>query len=414
VLAFGALAWWPLLQWNFGHAGAGLRFQLVDRNPWSFHANGAAWLPIQLLLVTPPLFVVLLATARASWRQRNDAAAGWGLLAAIAIFGVGAWFVLGFFADAERVSFHWPLAGWLALASAAPIVLARWPRFARILVWACAALGTAVVFAFLAATCVPQAREALAGTRLYPDDFGGRQEVGDWARAQIRDGAPVVASDFELGAELAFALGRDDVQVLDSPLNHKHGRAVQLGNWGLQLDSAPTRASWFLLDDEALRPRLRLEQYHRICDVLGALPPPRVLLVDHGRKRYFLYRYDPARSVRGCVAPALAYVDAPLPNALVPARFAVNGWAFKDGAGIARVEVLLDGKPLAQATYGDVRPGVASFWRISTDAAHPRVGFHAEVDASRFDEGRHWLGLRLHGRDGSVEDWPAQQVRIGR
>ena len=84
-----------------------------------------------MLLVTPPLFVLLLATARDAWRQRNDAAAGWGLLAAIAIFGIAAWFVLGFFADAERVSFHWPLAGWLALACAAPVLLARWPRFAR-------------------------------------------------------------------------------------------------------------------------------------------------------------------------------------------------------------------------------------------------------------------------------------------
>jgi hypothetical protein len=28
--------------------------------------------------------------------------------------------------------------------------------------------------------------------------------------------------------------------------------------------------------------------------------------------------------------------------------------------------------------------------------------------------GRHWLGLRLHGRDGSVEDWAEQPIDIGR
>jgi 4-amino-4-deoxy-L-arabinose transferase-like glycosyltransferase len=128
VLALGALAWWPLLQWNLAHAGAGLRFQLVDRNPWTFHADGAAWLIVQFLLVTPALFVLLLAVARRAWRSRDEASAGWGLLAAIAIFCVGGWFVLGFFADAERVSFHWPLAGWLALLAASPPLLAAWPR----------------------------------------------------------------------------------------------------------------------------------------------------------------------------------------------------------------------------------------------------------------------------------------------
>ena len=26
--------------------------------------------------------------------------------------------------------------------------------------------------------------------------------------------------------------------------------------------------------------------------------------------------------------------------------------------------------------------------------------------------GVHWLGLRLHGRDGSVEDWPEQRIVV--
>jgi hypothetical protein len=28
--------------------------------------------------------------------------------------------------------------------------------------------------------------------------------------------------------------------------------------------------------------------------------------------------------------------------------------------------------------------------------------------------GRQWLGLRLHGRDGSVEDWAEQPIEIRR
>ena len=49
-----------------------------------------------------------------------------------------------------------------------------------------------------------------------------------------------------------------------------------------------------------------------------------------------LFRFDPARARPGCVAPALAYIDAPTPKVGVPAKFAVEGWAFKDEAGISR------------------------------------------------------------------------------
>jgi 4-amino-4-deoxy-L-arabinose transferase-like glycosyltransferase len=412
VLAFGALAWWPLVHWNLANAGAGLRFQLVDRNPWRFHADGATWLLVQFLLVTPALFVLLCAVARQAWRQRSEHGVGWGVLAAIAIFCVAGWFLLGFFADAERVSFHWPLAGWLALLCAAPVLLERWSRGARVLVWAGGALGTLLAIAFLLSASLPQARRALAWTSLYPNDFAGWQEASRWLRGEVGARDAIVASDFELGAQLAFALGRDDVQVFDDPLNRKHGRAVQLQLWGLQLDRAPARATWFVLDDAATSAKLRLAAYHRQCAVLGAMPPPRVLSVDHGQKRYFLFRFDPARARPGCVAPALAYVDAPAPKAQVPAKFAVDGWAFKDGAGIARVEVLLDGRSMGDAHYGEAKPGVAQFWAISTDPAHPRVGFHAVVDASSLPPGRHWLGLRLHGRDGSLEDWPEQQLRL--
>jgi len=355
--------------------------------------------------------VLLLAVARQAWRERAQPAIGWGLLAGIAIVSVGSWFALAFFVDADRVSFHWPLAGWLALLVAAPPLLSRWSRGARALAWTGAALGTVLALAFLVAASVPAARTALAGSRAYPNDFAGWNEAAAWLRGQVAPSDALVASDFELGAQLAFALGRRDVAVLDSPLNRKHGRAAQLRLWGAQLDSAPPAATWFVVDDAATPLKLRLQLYHAHCAVFGALPPPRTLSVDHGRKRYLLFRYDPAQARPGCVAPALAYIDAPVPGQRVPARFEVAGWAFKDGAGIARVQVLLDGAPAAEARYGAPMPGVAQYWRISSDPQHPRVGFTADIDASGLAAGRHWLGLRLHGRDGSVEDWPEQELR---
>jgi len=412
VLALGAAAWWPLLQWNLQNATAGLRFQLLERNPWSFHADGLAWLAVQFLLLTPPLFVLLGATLAQAWRRREATDAPWGLVAGIGTVAVVGWFVVGFFADAERVSFHWPLGGWLLLAAAAPPVLARWSPRARALLWGCAALGLGLALAFVAAAGSSRARNALAASPLYPNDFAGWPQAGAWFGERVPKGEALVASDFELAAELAFALQRQDVGVLEHPLNRKHGRAAQLQLWGNAVAKAPATPAWIAVDDSATPLRERLAGYHRFCETLGVLPPPQVLSVDHGRKRYLLYRYDPAQARPGCVAPALAWFDAPARDAVLPRRFEVAGWAFKDGVGLARVQVLLDGRVAAEADYGRPMPNVAAYWRVSTDPAHPRVGFDARIDATGLAPGRHWLGLRLHGRDGSVEDWPEQPVRL--
>ena len=47
AIAFGIAAWTPLLAWNMANAEAGLRFQLVDRHPWAFHADGIGFVLIQ-------------------------------------------------------------------------------------------------------------------------------------------------------------------------------------------------------------------------------------------------------------------------------------------------------------------------------------------------------------------------------
>ncbi|HEU4993159.1 MAG TPA: glycosyltransferase family 39 protein, partial [Luteimonas sp.] len=119
----GALAWVPLFAWNVAHAEAGLRFQLVDRHPWAFHADGLRFVLLQALLATPLLFAAL---AAAAWRHRRDgdaAADGGDARRYLALSGglfVLAFFALGFFADTERVSFHWPLQGMLALLPLVP------------------------------------------------------------------------------------------------------------------------------------------------------------------------------------------------------------------------------------------------------------------------------------------------------
>jgi hypothetical protein len=151
--------------------------------------------------------------------------------------------------------------------------------------------------------------------------------------------------------------------------------------------------------------------------MVGPLPPPTVLNIDRGRQRFLLFALPPARVDGDCTAPAMAWIDAPSAGDAVAPRFPVTGWAFKDGVGLSRVEVLIDGQSVGDADYGIERPDVVGFWSKwrrggSTDPQQPKVGFRADIDLGGRAPGSYRLGLRLYGRDGSVEDWPEHIVRL--
>lgn len=414
AIAIGAAAWTPLVAWNLDNADAGLRFQLVDRHPWAFHVDGLWFIAIQALLVTPLLFAAL---AVAGWRGSKSASSTsryFALLGGLVVLG---FFGLGFFADTERVSFHWPLPGYLALLPLLPAVLAAWPRWLRWTTWGLAGLGLVAMLGYYVAVSIPEVRARSAAEKWYPSNFAGWGELAETVRlvrAQMPDDTRIVAGDFKLGAELGFALGNPRIDVLDHPLNHKHGRAPQLRLWGLASDGRRDQPVLLVVNATAVKFKELLGYYQRLCAAVGALPPARVLNVDHGHQRFLLFQLPAQAQPEPCVTPALAYVDAPASGATVTPVFDVRGWAIKDWVGVSKVVVTLDGVEMATADYGIANPGVGRTWPTSTDPNHPDVGFHARVDASEFVPGTHWLGLTVHGADGSVETWAEQPLRIAR
>ena len=418
AIAFGIAAWTPLLAWNFENAEAGLRFQLVDRHPWAWQWDGIWFIAIQALLATPLLFVALLWAGVRGLRGDSDPVRFIALCGGLVVLG---FFVLGFFADTERVSFHWPLPGLVALLPLLPTLLLAWPRWLRVLTWAGAGVGLAAVLGYYAFVSVPDLRARTAAMKWYPSNFAGWDVLADGVR-EVRDGMPegtrVVADNFKVGAELGFALDDAAIEVLEHPVNRQHGRAPQLRLWNLEATGATDPGGPVLLVIAATEVEYKhlLLRYHALCRRFGPLPPPRVLNVDHGRTRFLLFAIEggPRDPGAACTLPAMAWVDAPVANARVGGDFTVQGWAFKDGVGIERVEILLDGRVVAEAAYGLPSPGVARYWKISTDPGHPDVGFSARVALPPGSEGTHWLGLRLHGRDGSVEDWSEQRIEASR
>lgn len=414
AIVVGAAAWWPLLAWNLSNADAGLRFQLVDRHPWTFHAEGLLFIVIQSLAATPLLLAALLLSARRGVSATLPAARYLAWSGALLVLG---FFLLGFVADNERVSFHWPLPGYLALLPLVPAALGSWSPALRRATWGLAGIGFAAVLGYYCAVSMPTVRAQLADSKWYPENFAGWDLLADEVSKELAASPPgtvLVADNFKLGAELGFALGDPRIPVLDHPLNHHHGRAPQLHLWGLHRDARTGLGDGpvLLVVGATDVPYKRLlERYHALCDMVGPLPPPRAINIDHGRRRFLLFRLH-GRAQGPCTTPALAWLDYPAAGAAVARQFEFKGWAFKDGVGLSRVELLLDGRPLGDLPYGQRDTGVAAYWLISTDPLHPQVGMRGRIDLGDIAPGTHWLGLRLHGRDGSVEDWAEQPLRV--
>lgn len=410
ALAVGVLAWLPLLAWNADNHEAGLKFQVVERHPWAFQWSGLWFLVIQPMLVTPILCVAMWKVALAGTRAGGGARAQWRYFGLIGAVSTVAIFVLGFFTDVERISFHWPLPGYLALLIAVPVVFNGWPRWLRRTGWWMAGAGLALAFSYYLVASTPALREQLAGYKYYPRNFAGWQPLASAVReslATMPPGTRVLAGNFKVGAELGFQLRDPSIEVLQHPLNDKHGRSAQLGLWGLLHEGQRNAPMLLVLSPSDQRYRDLLERYHDVCRQVGPLPPPQVVSNDHGFQRFLLFKLPAERADGPCVTPAMAWIDTPVADATVDGMLDVRGWAFKDGVGLARVELLVDDRPVAEAQYGRAYD-VTAFWKISNDPQHPNVGFDARIDTRALAPGRHWLGLNLYGRDGSVERWQDQ------
>ena len=112
-----------------------------------------------------------------------------------------------------------------------------------------------------------------------------------------------------------------------------------------------------------------------------------------------------------CALPPLAYVDEPPSKAvLTGASATVRGWAFAEYVGVARVDVLVDGRPVAEARYGLAAPQVRGQWPMSQDPGHPNVGFEADVPLDDLAPGIHRLSLRVTGRDDRQRELARQSI----
>ncbi len=415
ALVVGALAWLPLLLFNLDQHAAGLRFQLIDRNPWSFHLYAWKLQLAQPLITGPLLYAALLWVLWQGWRHRVEPR--WRLLL---IAGGLPWLVfvvLAPFVDISRVSFHWPLSAYLLLSIAVPLLRARY-RLAYAWICGSSVLLTATLYGLLALMTLPSGLTTLARWGFYPRTFAGWAAATEATRVRLATmprNTLLVADNFMLAAELEFGLGGSrPVYSLDHPLNARHGRALQLALWHRDesaLGLLRTQPMLIVVAETLLDPQRREPWNRHLCALWPGLRAAGELDVDRGRTRFLFYRHTPGDHGR-CDAPALAYLALPQADASVSGTLQLAGWAFQDGVGVARVDVLLDGVAVAQARYGLENTDVRTQWPAADDPGLPYVGFAATLDLAHVAPGEHTLSLCITGRDGRVRVLQQRTIQV--
>lgn len=295
-LAVASLGLVPILVYNLASHGAGVAFQLVERNPWRFHADALVQPLEQAVACTPLAWIVLVWSLWRAWTSRDRSP--YDLMAALAGTFILGYFLLGLFADDLRFRAHWPLPGYLLLCVVLPSQLAEsgrtWRRVA-VAGFAIAFVGLCAGFAYLGLAASADGATVLARMKAFPSNFTGWRESAAVVRGELLhdSGALVVADNFMLAAELRFALGGPRaVYALDNPLNTKHGRAPQLATWGLDEQALRARPGARLLlavDETALRERDTRDWLGSICSRVDVLRPLARVDLFEGRRRVALY-----------------------------------------------------------------------------------------------------------------------------
>lgn len=316
AMIVAALGLVPLLISNWQQHGAGISFQLLQRNPWRFHADALVQPLEQAVTCTPLLYACLLWTAWQCWRRRHQGGP-WDVLALMSLTFIVVYFVAGLFADNERFHVHWPLPGYLPLLVALPALLRQegiraWRAIA---VWGgvFALLLQVAGLIYLGFAAYPNLAKAVGVMRIVPTAFVGWRESANAAARQLAEQpALLVADNFMMAAELDFQFdGKRAIYTLDNPLNVKYGRAPQLAIWAM--DEAALRRKYpaasvlLVVDENAARGRDREAWLGSLCSRIDNLQPVQRLSLFDGRKRIAFYRGQVARvmhegNAHDCVA----------------------------------------------------------------------------------------------------------------
>lgn len=446
----------PLIWFNLETDFASFRYQVLDRNPWTFH-----WLALiefwigQMLALNPLVFAAYAGTfvlMIKHWREGENRGA---LLGAIAIGYIGGYYLLSPWTDQDHFNIHWPATGYAPLTLLMPELMrymwqwgdSLWQRR----FWKTATAGIPVtsgamvlgVLFFLAANIWPQAlmptlidrisRHSIQGWKDLARETGSHFE--ELKQASIAAGKPapvLVAPDYIVGSELDFYLkgkGSLTPYTLDHQTNVRDGLQFQYKLWELDQKSLlrkhagkPALVLYEVLHHEFHDPR-RMARRGLLCNALKDLELAGEYVLHGGRRHFQIFR----ATVRGAALhPSESGVvpSMPLDCGVMPPVYitrpkqggtygrdsdTISGWVRQDGAAVERISALIDGKVVGHigpsGDVGNSLPGFAK-WR---EPGVKYIGFAIPWRPKDIRPGRHVMHIAVRFSDGT-ERVTARQV----
>ena len=407
---------WANLSANLGSAS----FYFLERHPWQFDATGLLHIPIQSLLVTPPLYALLLYSAWLTFKSGDTHAVGSRharLLLWFSLPHLLAYALLAPWADANSTSAHWPLPGYFPLLVFAPEALGRlrgrllrhWrQKPADFAVGAIPAIGFAgAVFALagIGSQSWQTQLQPVLGDGVLSEKMAGWGEFNERSArllAEDFEAAPAVVSDnYYTMAQLQYAGTASDAYTLDRDKAVRDGRYRQLERWQRSEDAIRQRAGeamLFITEDSALNVEQKHALIARACGLVDALEQIDQLSLFNGDKRFSFYRGQSilpaaAAMARPCPYPPRAWIDQPAPGVILSGLAVISGWAYNEDLGVAGIRLYLDGEAIGDAEYGLPRPDVVEVTGLRGEPNQPELGFRASIDTSTFGPGRHELAI---------------------
>lgn len=429
---------YPAVAFNLNNQLGGVDYHLLDRHPWEFQAEGLLHPFKQAVLVTPLLYLALLATLIALSRAAKTGDSRRGLFALLAVVNLGVYFALAPWTDNTRTSIHWPLSGYLPLLVFLPETLRS--CHARLL----AKYGTVTAKNVLVATVTigfagsviallgigSQSLHTQLRPLLGPDVLSNKmagwkelnQYISEVLQRQSFDRNDLIVTDnYYTGAQLKLGLhDAPRIYNIDTDKAIRDGRAMQYELWnenvsGLEMETG--KNALFITEDSALTVPDKTATLASVCAEFEKIEFLEQLALFDGEKAFSFYRGSHVErnsaTAQLCPLPSLGWVDQPQPGAIITeSPLQVSGWVINEGMGVQNVEVLLNGVSQGYAHYGLPRADVVTAMSVMTDPNSPHLGFDMMLNLSSIASGAIELVIRTTGISGEIQTFGTRDINI--
>lgn len=349
----------PILWFNWQHDFPLLNFQLKERHPWSFQAQHSLFIPLQWLISSPPVFMLWLYLGYLLYKQRPTLSAAQRLIFWLSIIHWLIYVLVGFFSDNLRLNVHWPLFSYLLLFTAIGSITAK-----RLTVFAIAS-GVSLQFLLIGWLLYWQQQDppSQLAQRIISNADGWEELAKKTAELLQKHQYPQVISDhFMTAAELAYYLPETEikhiVKSLPHPLNHKHGRALQLKLMDRAAVLNEQSQALLVVEQTALKLNQQIDYYLDLCQQSKGLQWLDSLSTRSGSKVYHFFATD---NEAICQLPTITYAER--------SGTQIKGWVLVPKGQLAGLQLVQNGQ-LSKLEYdpeGQAPKGNPMFDRLPNE-----------------------------------------------